>query len=98
MVRSATFARRRVGRIAIDGAPSEFRHALGQRHVYGRARVHSVPWLSGAPVVEGVEADDLYQLTVWRTHWGLAQISCVRIDGGEGEIRHATGAYTSRGL
>ena len=39
-----------------------------------------------------------YQLTVWLTHWGLAQISCVRIDGGEGEIRHATGAYTSRGL
>jgi len=29
---------------------------------------------------------------------GLPKSSRVRIDGGEGEIRHATGAYTSRGL
>src|SRR3954468_4834006 len=29
---------------------------------------------------------------------GLPKSSRVRIDGGEGEIRHATGAYTTRGL
>ena len=29
---------------------------------------------------------------------GLPKSSRVKIDGGEGEIRHATGAYTSRGL
>src|SRR3954467_15775843 len=29
---------------------------------------------------------------------GLPKSSRVRIDGGEWEIRHATGAYTSRGL
>ena len=29
---------------------------------------------------------------------GLPKSSRVRIDGGEGEIRHATGAYTSRRL
>lgn len=46
------------GRIALDGADFEFRHGLGHRHVYGRNRVHSVTWLTGAPMVEGVEADD----------------------------------------
>jgi hypothetical protein len=46
------------GRIAIDGADFQFRHSLGHRHVYGKTRVHSVTWLAGAPMVEGVEADD----------------------------------------
>ncbi len=52
------FDRSWCGRIAIDGAEFEFRHGLGHRDVYGRTRVHSVTWLTGAPMVEGVEADD----------------------------------------
>jgi hypothetical protein len=52
------FDRSWCGRIAIDGRDFEFRHGLGHRHVYGRTRVHSVTWLTGAPTVEGVEADD----------------------------------------
>ena len=52
------------------------------------------PRLSWNPLWE--RTISLYQLTVWLTYWGLAQISCVRLDGGEGEICHATGAYTSR--
>jgi len=53
-----TFDRSWCGRIAIDGAKLEFRHGLGHRRVYGRKRVHSVTWVTGAPMVEGVEADD----------------------------------------
>jgi hypothetical protein len=53
-----SFGRSWRGRIEIDGLSFEFRHALGHRHVYGRNRVHSVTWLAGAPMVEGVEADD----------------------------------------
>jgi hypothetical protein len=44
------FERSWTGRIAIDGAEFEFRHAIGHREVYGRERVHSVTWL-GAPMV-----------------------------------------------
>ena len=40
----------------------------------------------------------LYQLAVWLTHWGFPKAREVGIDGGEGEIRHAIGDYTSRGL
>ncbi len=46
------------GRVAIGGTGFAFRHGIGQRDVYGRVRVHSVTWLSGAPMIEGVEADD----------------------------------------
>ncbi|MFK4536186.1 putative HhH-GPD family protein [Bradyrhizobium ottawaense] len=60
------------GRVAIDGAIFEFRHAVGHRHVYGKDRVHSVTWLGAAPVVEGVEADD------YRTSRGL--LSVIRRD------------------
>ena len=34
------------------------RHGIGGREVYGRYRVHSVTWLDGQPMVEGVAADD----------------------------------------
>ena len=34
------------------------RHGLGIRRAYGRDRVRGVTWFDGAPVVEGVEADD----------------------------------------
>jgi uncharacterized HhH-GPD family protein len=46
------------GRIAIDGVAFEFRHGLGHRHAFGRSRVRGVTWLTGEPMVEGVEADD----------------------------------------
>jgi hypothetical protein len=52
------FERSWLGRIAIDRTEFEFRHGLGHRHVYGRTRAHSVTWLAGKPMVEGVEADD----------------------------------------
>jgi hypothetical protein len=52
------FERSWLGRIRANGADLDFRHALGRRDVYGRSRVHSVTWRNGAPMVEGVEADD----------------------------------------
>ena len=41
-----------------DGRCVPVRHGLGAREVYGRRRVHSVTWVRGQPMVEGVEADD----------------------------------------
>ncbi|MGH6826892.1 hypothetical protein [Methyloceanibacter sp.] len=55
------FHRTWVGRIAVKGQISDFRHGIGERHVYGRCRVHSVSWIATAPLVEGVEADDYGQ-------------------------------------
>jgi uncharacterized HhH-GPD family protein len=40
------------------GREWRFRHGVGERLVYGRHRVHTVTWLEGQPVVEGVAADD----------------------------------------
>lgn len=34
------------------------RHGIGGREVYGQYRVHSVTWLDGQPMVEGVAPDD----------------------------------------
>lgn len=34
------------------------RHGIGGRDVYGRFRVHSVTWIDGKPMVEGVAPDD----------------------------------------
>lgn len=42
----------------VDGETVQARHGLGEREVYGRRRVHSVTFLRGKPVVEGVAADD----------------------------------------
>lgn len=42
----------------VDGREFRARHGIGRRAVYGRSRVHSVTWVEGEPVVEGVEADD----------------------------------------
>jgi uncharacterized HhH-GPD family protein len=36
----------------------EVRHGIGGRHVYGQERVHTVTWINGQPIVEGVAADD----------------------------------------
>lgn len=52
------FTRTWTGEAAVDGASVTFRHGIGLRPVYGRDRVHTVTWLQGEPVVEGVEADD----------------------------------------
>jgi len=46
------------GEVMVNGMVMPFRHALGKRLVYGRERVHSVTWLEGTPMVEGVEAND----------------------------------------
>ena len=42
----------------LDGEEFHARHGVGRREVFGRSRVHSVTWVEGAPIVEGVEADD----------------------------------------
>jgi len=46
------------GELVVNGVIMPFRHAVGRRQVYGRERVHSVTWAAGAPMVEGVDADD----------------------------------------
>jgi len=46
------------GTVDIDGRARRFRHGIGNRVAYGRPRVHSVTWLDGQPIVEGVETDD----------------------------------------
>ncbi|HEX9353747.1 MAG TPA: hypothetical protein VF933_08020 [Streptosporangiaceae bacterium] len=43
---------------SLDGERFHVRHGIGRREVFGRSRVHSVTWVEGAPIVEGVEADD----------------------------------------
>lgn len=42
----------------VDGQEFRARHGIGRRDAYGRSRFHSVTWVEGEPVVEGVEADD----------------------------------------
>ena len=44
--------------LVLDGWPRRFRYGMGAQHVYGRHRVHTVAWLDGEPVVEGVGTDD----------------------------------------
>lgn len=46
------------GRVDFRGDSVRFQHAVGQRPVYGTERIHTVTFLDGAPVVEGVAADD----------------------------------------
>lgn len=41
-----------------DGRSRRIRHGLGGREVYGRHRRHSVTFVDGQPLVEGVAADD----------------------------------------
>ena len=42
----------------MDGEERHIRHGIGGRDVFGRYRVHSVTWVEGHPLVEGVESDD----------------------------------------
>jgi hypothetical protein len=42
----------------VDGQEVRARHGIGRRDTYGRSRVHSVTWVDGEPLVEGVGADD----------------------------------------
>lgn len=44
--------------VTVGSTAFQVRHGLGGREVYGRYRVHSVTWLDGQPMVEGVAADD----------------------------------------
>jgi uncharacterized HhH-GPD family protein len=44
--------------VILDGQPRRFRYGVGGRHIYGRQRVHTVAWLDGEPVAEGVATDD----------------------------------------
>jgi uncharacterized HhH-GPD family protein len=45
----------------VDGQEFHVRHGIGRRDVYGRSRIHSVTWVGGDPIVEGVESDDFDQ-------------------------------------
>jgi uncharacterized HhH-GPD family protein len=54
------------------------RHGLGGRDVYGRFRRHSVTWLEGQPMVEGVAADDY--------EFSAALLSLIRL-GGKAHVR-----------
>ncbi len=56
------------------------RIGVGHRKVYGMDRVHTVTWLNGQPIVEGVAADD------YEDSGGL--ISLLRI-AGRAMVRHA---------
>jgi hypothetical protein len=49
------------GEVNVNGKSFQFRHALGSRFVYELSRAHSVTWLGGRPMVEGVAADDYGQ-------------------------------------
>mgnify|MGYP000159070062 CR=1 FL=1 len=69
------FTRSWQGTIAADGRSGRFVHALGARDVYGTHRPHTVTFIDGAPVVEGVAADDfersgalLSLIKPWRGH------------------------------
>lgn len=46
------------GELEHGGARYSFKHGVGSRFVYGADRVHTVTFINGAPVVEGVAADD----------------------------------------
>jgi uncharacterized HhH-GPD family protein len=54
------------------------RHGLGGREVYERYRRHSVTWLDGQPMVEGVAADDY--------EFSAALLSLIRL-GGKAHVR-----------
>lgn len=56
-----------------QGTRFKVKDGVGGRHVYGQHRVHTVTWLNGSPMVEGVAADD------YDTSRSL--LSLLRIDG-----------------
>jgi hypothetical protein len=41
-----------------SGQKYEIRHGVGRREVYGRERRHTLTWVNGKLMVEGVESDD----------------------------------------
>ncbi len=57
----------------IGSASFRARHGIGGREVYGRYRVHSVTWLDGQPMVEGVASDDYAE--------SGALLSTLRVEG-----------------
>ncbi len=44
--------------VEYNGCQYDIRHGIGERDVYGRPRIHTVTWVNGQVMVEGVEADD----------------------------------------
>jgi hypothetical protein len=64
--------------VVADGVHSQLRHLVGGRDVYGRHRVHTVTFLDGQPLVEGVAADDFDQTQ--------ALISRLRLAGSNRQI------------
>ncbi len=53
-----TFERGWAAVAAVDDQEFRLRHGIGRGDVYGRSRVHSVTWVEGEPIVEGVAADE----------------------------------------
>ncbi len=65
--------------IAHEGARRwRMRHGIGGRVVYGRHRRHTVTWVDGQPMVEGVASDDY--------EYSAALISLIRL-GGKAHVR-----------
>jgi hypothetical protein len=62
----------------IGGTSHRVRYGIGGREVYGKFRVHSVTWLDGSPMVEGVASDDYSE--------SGALLSTLRI-GGKAHVR-----------
>ena len=71
---SERFSRSFVGELHIGEAVYDFRHAIGERYVFGNLRTHTVTFLNGRPVVEGAGCDD------FRISKSL--VSFIRGDGG----------------
>lgn len=63
----------------VGGREHRVRHGVGGRQVYGRQRVHTVTWLDGQPMVEGVESDDYVT--------SRSLLSVLRVPGGGGHLR-----------
>lgn len=66
--------------VTVEGRAYQVRHGLGSRHVYGSERAHSVTWLDGQVMVEGVAADDYRD--------SRALLSRLKHPGGHRHIRY----------
>jgi len=49
------------GEAEFEGHRATIRHGVGHHVVYSTDRIHTVTWLDGSPIVEGVAADDYEQ-------------------------------------
>jgi hypothetical protein len=53
-----SFERGWTGTVTHAGASHRFQYGIAERTVYGAPRTHSVVWLEGQPIAEGVATDD----------------------------------------